>query len=115
MLALGPILDIGSKLIDRIFPDPAQKAQAQLELIKLQQAGEFKALEADLQIQVAQIDVNKTEAASSKFFVSGWRPAVGWVCVLGLAYTFLLRPLISYVGAYFGGVHAPEIDMGNLL
>lgn len=106
-----PFLDVALKLIDKLLPDPAAKQAAQLELLKLQQAGEFKALESDMQIQLAQIDVNKTEAANSSPFVSGWRPAVGWVCVLGLLYSFLVRPLLGY----FGGTVAPPIDMGDLL
>ncbi len=106
-----PFFEIGLKLIDKLFTSPAEKQAAQLELLKLQQAGEFKALEADMQIQLAQIDVNKAEATSGNFFVSGWRPAVGWTCVLGLCYTFLARPLLSY----FGSTIAPTIDMGDLL
>ena len=42
-MALDPVtavLDIGGKLIDRMWPDPAQAATAKLELIKLQQSGD---------------------------------------------------------------------------
>ena len=111
MIALGPIFDIGLKLIDKLFPNPEEKQKAQLELLKLQQAGEFKAIDADMQIQLAQIDVNKTEAGSSSFFVAGWRPGVGWICVLGLAYQYLGRPVASM----FLSAPAPEIDTGDLM
>jgi hypothetical protein len=104
-------LELGLKLIEKLIPDPQAKQSAQLELLKLQQAGEFKQLEADVAVQLAQIEVNKTEASSANPFVSGWRPAVGWVCVLGLLYTFLLQPLLSY----FGQRAAPAIDMSDLL
>lgn len=105
------LLDIGLKLIDRLIPDPAAKSAAQLELLKLQQQGDLAQLEADVKVNVAQIEVNKVEAASASPFVSGWRPAVGWVCVLGLLYTFLLAPFLTY----FGGRVAPAIDIGNLV
>lgn len=110
-----PFLDVAFKLIDRILPDPQAKQAAQLELLKMQQAGEFKLLEADLQVQLAQIDVNKEEAKSTNPFVSGWRPAVGWVGVLGLLYTFLLRPLITFAASVFGGPEAPPIDITELM
>ena len=41
-MALDPIsliLEVGNKVIDRVWPDPTQAAQAKLELIKLQQSG----------------------------------------------------------------------------
>jgi hypothetical protein len=41
MFPIGAILDIGGKLIDRFFPDPEQKAKAQMELMKMQQEGEL--------------------------------------------------------------------------
>ena len=89
-MSLDPIsaaLDLGNTLISRIFPDPIQADQAKLELLKLQQSG-------DLAIMTAQTDINKVEASSSSLFVSGWRPAIGWVCALALAYQYLLKPLL---------------------
>jgi len=109
------IFEIGSKLIDRLFPDPQKKAEAQLELLKLNQAGEFKQIEAELAMNLAQTDINKVEAASMSKFVSWWRPAVGWVCVLGLTYSFLGQPVLSWVASFFAKPAAPEIDTGTLL
>ena len=71
---IGGLLDAGLKVLDRVLPDPAQKAAAQLELLKLQQAGEFRVLEADLQMALARSDIIKTEAASSHWLASNWRP-----------------------------------------
>ena len=97
-MALDPIsaaLDLGNTLITRIFPDPAQAANAKLELLKLQQSG-------DLATMTAQSDINKVEAASSSLFVSGWRPAIGWVCALALAYQYLGKPLATGILPAFG-------------
>lgn len=93
-LLIGPLLDAVGKIFDRVWPDPEKKAQAQIELLKMQQAGEFKQLEADLQLAVGQMEVNKAEAAAPDLFTRGWRPFIGWVCGAGLAYQFLVRPLL---------------------
>ena len=50
----------------------------------------------------AQLEVNKVEAAHKSLFVSGWRPAVGWVCVLGMFGNFITIPFSNFVLALFG-------------
>jgi len=103
-MALDPIsaaLDLGNTLITRIFPDPAQAANAKLELLKLQQSG-------DLATMTAQTYINKEEAKSASIFVSGWRPAIGWVCALALFYQYLLKPLSIGILPTFG-ITAPPL------
>ena len=46
--------------------------------------------------QLAQIELNKVEAAHRTMFVAGWRPAVGWICATGLAFVFLINPIIQW-------------------
>ena len=111
---IGGVIEAGLKILDRVLPDPTQKLAAQLELLKLQQAGEFKALEADLQLALAQTEVNKVEAASPDLFKSGWRPAAGWVCVLGLLYQFLLQPLLAWGSTIQGYAAPPVLQLGDL-
>jgi hypothetical protein len=108
---IGPVTSI----IDKIIPDPQAKAEAKIKLLEMEQAGAFKALDADLQIALAQIGVNKAEAESPDFFRSGWRPAVGWTCVVGLVYTFLLQPLMSWGSAIWHIPVPPVLDMGTLI
>lgn len=111
-MALDPItavLDIGSKLIDRLWPDPAQKAQATLELLKLQQSGELQQI-------AAQLEVNKVEAGNQSMFVAGWRPFIGWVCGTGLAYQFVVAPLGTFIAALcHHTVVMPSLDLGTLM
>lgn len=110
------ILTIGSKILDRVLPDPAQRAAAQLEMFKAQQAGEWKEMDNQLQRDLAQIQVNNTEAQSQSLFKSGWRPAVGWVCAIALGYEFLGRVLIGYVlGNWLHWTPPPTLDMGDLM
>jgi hypothetical protein len=105
-MAVDPItaaLDIGGKLIDRLWPDPSQRDAAKLELLKLQQSGELVEI-------TGQLKINEIEAASPSLWVSGWRPGVGWVCVAGLAYQFLAYPiLIGWLPKII------SLDMGTLL
>lgn len=111
-LIAGPVL----KIIDKIIPDPQAKAAAQLEAMKLAQAGEFKELDSQLQRDLAQIQVNNTEAQSTSIFKSGWRPAVGWVCAIALGYEFLGRVLLGYVlSNWLHWTQPPTLDMGDLM
>jgi hypothetical protein len=48
MFPLDTVLNVGMKILDKFFPDPEQKAKAQLELMKMQQEGDFKKIEADI-------------------------------------------------------------------
>lgn len=106
---LSALLDVGSKVIDRVWPDPAQAASAKLELMKLQQSGE-------LALIAGQMDINKVEAANPSVFVSGWRPGIGWVCGAGFAVQFVIGPLAEWGSALAGHpVKFPQMDTGTMM
>lgn len=110
-LLSGGLFDFAGKVLDKIFPDPAARAQAQMELVKLQQTGELAHLAAETDLAKGQMAINQVEAASSSLFVSGWRPFCGWVCGFGLAYATILQPFALFVAKLSGSVMAPpEID-----
>ena len=105
-MSLDPVtavLDIGSKVIDRLWPDPATAATAKLELFKLQQAGELTQI-------TGQLEINTVEAASTSLFVAGWRPFIGWICGMGLAYQFLVYPILIAFAP-----NIVQLDMGTLI
>jgi hypothetical protein len=102
-LLLSGLFDLGKGLIDRLFPDPAAKAQAQLELLKMQQTGDLAQLAADTDLSKLQIQVNIEEAKSTNWFVAGWRPFVGWICGAGLAYVAIFEPVARFVSKVFFG------------
>ena len=90
----------------------------QLVAIRAIEADLAKAqLNADTSLALGQIDTNKIEASQAGLFKGGWRPGTGWICVLGLGYTFLLRPLLPWILQVIG-VQAPPlpaIDIMELL
>jgi hypothetical protein len=64
---------------------------------------------------LAQLEVNKAEAATGSLFVGGWRPAVGWVCVAAMALNFILTPMLGpVIEAYTPIVMAP-LAMGEMM
>lgn len=44
----------------------------------------------------AQTQVNQAEASSKSVFVAGWRPMIGWVCALAVAYQYLGIPFATW-------------------
>ena len=95
-LFIAPILEIGKGIINRLFPDPAAAAAAQLELLKMQHNGELALLASETDLAKLQIQVNVEEAKSTNWFVAGWRPFVGWTCGAGLVYVAVLEPLARF-------------------
>lgn len=103
------VLDIGGKLIDRMWPDPIKAAEAKLALVTLQQKGELDEI-------MGQLEINKIEAANPSLFVSGWRPAVGWICTIGLGMQFMVLPLVTWTALIFGKILVlPPLDLGFLV
>jgi len=103
---IGPV----TGLLDKFIPDADEKARIAHELATMSE-------KHAQQLALAQIEVNKAEAASGSLFKGGWRPAVGWVCAIAFAYHFILKDLIVF-GCAVAGVDMPELpefDMGTLL
>ena len=103
---IGPV----TGLLDKFIEDKDQKAKLAHEIATMSE-------KHAQQLALAQIEVNKAEAASGSLFKGGWRPAVGWVCAIAFAYHFILKDLIVF-GCAVAGVEVPELpefDMGTLL
>ena len=112
-----PILDAVIKVVDKLIPDPAAKAAAQLEVLKLQQAGEFKEIDAELQVTLGQLAINQAEATNPDRWVSGARPSVIWVCSAGLAWAYLIHPLIQWIAflASYDVGQGPSVDTASMM
>ena len=74
MFPLGAILDIGSKLVDKFFPDPAQAEQAKLKLLEMQQNGELAALNAEIAEQHELTERLKADMGSDSWLSKNIRP-----------------------------------------
>jgi hypothetical protein len=74
MFPLGAILDIGGKLIDRFFPDPEQKAKAQLELLQMQQNGQLAQIQAEIAGQEQVTKRWEADMASDSWLSKNIRP-----------------------------------------
>jgi len=96
--AAEPIDALGSA-VDKIFTNDEERLQAQAVLDKIAQKP-----------AVLQAEINKIEAQHRSLFVAGWRPAIGWVCAIGLAFPFILNPLIEWAGGT-----GPKIPMDQLM
>lgn len=111
---LGSIFDFGSKLVDKFFPDKAQANEAKLKLLEMQQNGELAQLAGLQASDKQQTDVNLVEAQSPSLFKSGWRPAIGWICGLGLAYQYLTLPILAWYSTNHSMSAPPPLDMATL-
>lgn len=116
MFGIDDIIGAGLKLLDKVIPDPAAKAAAQAELMKMQHDEVMAVMGIEGDLAKAQIGVNMEEAKSSSMFVSGWRPSVGWVCSAAFALHFLIFPLVIFGAAMAGHtVVPPTFDMSSLM
>jgi len=103
---IGPV----SGILDKVIEDKDQKAKLAHELATMADTHAQQAL-------LAQLEINKAEAASGSVFKGGWRPFVGWVCGIALLYHFILSPLIIF-SVTLTGIEIPpipEFDMGSLM
>lgn len=113
---LDDIIAEGLKIINKFVPDPNAQAQASLELVKIKQGDAFKEIDAVLQQQQMQADINKVEAASDKVFVAGWRPFIGWICGVGLALQVIIFPCVATIAAAVGhSFTMPEMPIEVLM
>ena len=92
LLGVGAIIESVGKVAGDLITTEKERRQLDLEEKKIDQATDL-----------AQIEVNKVEAASSSVFVAGWRPAIGWIGAAAMAYQFLLYPMFLWVWTYLQG------------
>ena len=102
---IGPV----TGLLDKFIEDKDKKNQIAYELSTM---AEKHAQE----LAKGQIEVNKAEAAHKSLFVAGWRPAIGWVCVLGMAGNFITIPITNMILELMGSsVTVPLIPTAEMM
>jgi hypothetical protein len=100
LLGIGSIIEGVGKVAGDLYTTDKERMEMALEERRL----DLEEKRIDQETDLAQVEVNKIEAASTSTFVSGWRPAVGLVGVAGLAYQFLGYPLMQWCWAFGQGV-----------
>jgi hypothetical protein len=125
MFPLGALLDIGGKILDKVFPDPAQAEQAKLKLLEMQQSGELARMAADTAEQQELTKRHEADMASDSWLSKNIRPMMLialFVAYVGfaLASVFDLDTKTAYVdllgqwgmlafGFYFGSRGAEKV------
>lgn len=110
-MSMIPLLDAITPVVNKVLdliPDPKQRAEAQAQLMASLQSWDAQ-----------QTQVNAAEAANSNLFVSGWRPAVGWICAAAFAYKFVILPFLVFIliacnCSTFDPSELPELDWGEM-
>lgn len=103
--------------------DPNKRAELLAQTAALEAASEKARLDFEQKMSEGQTAINAIEAQNTRLFVSGWRPAVGWICVVGLGYVFLLKPLLPWIVSVVALIigkkvflpEMPEIPLGDLI
>lgn len=102
---VGPI----SSILDKVIPDKDLKEKLSHEIATM---AERHAQEQAM----AQIEVNKVEAAHNSMFVAGWRPAIGWICALGMAGNFIVIPFANMaLELWDTNVVVPMIELETMM
>ena len=110
MSLINSLIEPATKLLDKVIEDKDQKAKLAHELATM-------ADKLAHEQQLAQMAINKEEAASGSLFKGGWRPCIGWICGIAFGYHFVLQPVIVFIVVLIGMdiPELPSFDMGTLL
>lgn len=103
------LLPAALSLLDKLIPDREAAAKAKTEM-------EATLVGAATEATLAQLEVNKIEAGHRSIFVAGWRPAIGWICVLALGWTYIGVP-VAKLGLAIAGVEVelPVLETDSLM
>ena len=91
LLGVGSIIEAVGKVADDLITTDKERLEMEVEQRKL----DLEEKRIDQATDLAQIEVNKVEAASSSVFVSGWRPFIGWVCGMACAWNWIGLPALK--------------------
>lgn len=93
-----PIDAIGN-VFDKLFTSDEERATSDAVLLRIKQHP-----------HLVQAEINKIEAGHRSVFVAGWRPAIGWACAVGLAFAYVINPIIQWIT----GEPGPDLPMESI-
>lgn len=94
LLGIGEVVAGVGKIADDLFTSDEERLKVALQEKMI-----------DAQLMQGQLAVNQAEAQHASVFVAGWRPAIGWVGALAMAYQFILYPLLTWIWALLQAKH----------
>ena len=98
----GAVADLAGTVINKIWPDKSEQEKQQL-------ANAFAIVQG-------QLEINKAEASNPSIFVSGWRPAIGWVCGMACAWNWVGLKVALFIAAYLGNpLSLQPADIGEMM
>ena len=107
---LPSILPAVTNVIGRFLPEDKEKRAAAEREIEKQLATHLA------KIDLAQLEINKQEAAHRNIFVSGWRPFIGWSCGFAMCYAYIIQPITVFILAQTGNlVDLPTLDLSEMM
>lgn len=98
-----PVEAVGN-VLDKLFTSDEERLDKKIVMERLQQ-----------QPSLAQVELNKVEAGHRSIFVAGWRPAIGWVCAIGLFFTFIVNPILQWLTGESGPALPQDIILELVL
>ena len=102
---IGTILSAVSPIVDKFVEDKDQKNKLKAELEQ-----------SIIALDLAQAQANIEQAKHSSIFVAGARPAIMWICALGLMFHFILFPIAEWViTIWFPDLFLPSLDTEQIL
>lgn len=102
---LGQILGVAAPILDKFIEDKDAKNQIKAELEQ-----------SLVSLQAAQAAANVEQAKHPSLFVAGARPAIMWICALGLLTNFFVMPIAEWAVAIWSpGTELPALQTGELM
>lgn len=123
---LGGVVGAVAQGLDALFTSDEERLRAQIDMRKLdleERRIDLDGYRVDADLLKGQQEINREEAKHASVFVAGWRPALGWMCVLGLAYQYAAHPLLTWLWAALqapgwipaGLASPPALDLSELM
>lgn len=85
------LLGVAESVLEKVIPDVNQRAALAQELATMGERNTHALLQG-------QLEINKIEASSGKWWQAGWRPFFGWVCGIAFANNFIIAPYVEFFG-----------------
>ncbi len=102
LTGLGAVSGLADTIINKIWPDKSEAEKQQLA--------------AAVSLIQGQLAINQAEASNPSIFVSGWRPAIGWICGMACAWNWVGLPMMKAILAIYGHpLSLSPADIGEMM